>query len=542
MTVKSICIFIFVCLYMRPIESLYSAIAAKKITHLDRGRFTHSRLHTNTDSISVDSIDRNDNKYIIPTYKDLMKFSSAAAATWLLQPVLSLIDTACIGMSSNNINTVAQLAAVGPGIAWIDSSSYLASFLGVATTNLFATALADKNVEEQKTITSHSLFISLYIGILLNVAQYTLAPILMRTLSGTAVNSIPYAIEYCRYRSFASPIAVPTMILQSILMASRDSFTPLKAVCVGAVANIIGDYLLVTVLKYGSTGAAIATTIAQYIGFAFLVTQSILKVKKKHASKISATITSRSTTGITVSTASFIRESIKVPRLKDISKFLSFSGPLFIILFFKSFLWSYTTYSVAAAGTVQLAAHQISINIYLFFVIFGDVFSQSSQTYIPSYLSGSNPSKVAITACSLLLKKIGKATIVCGTVNTIISALLQVYGNNLFTKNIDIINKMRSAAPFLGLSILPHSLMAMYEGSMIATRDINFHLGSYIATGSLFIIAMNAIKARRLGIEAVWLSMALFQWIRLGLFGFRVSHKLKQRMASAPMSTSMTIG
>jgi len=58
---------------------------------------------------------------------------------WLLQPILSLIDTSVVGI--NKMSTVAQLAALGPGVAWIDSTSYLFQFMGIATTSLYVNAL-----------------------------------------------------------------------------------------------------------------------------------------------------------------------------------------------------------------------------------------------------------------------------------------------------------------------------------------------------------------------------------------------------------------
>ena len=41
----------------------------------------------------------------------------------------------------NAATTVAEFAGLGPGIAWIDSTSYLFQFLGMATTSLYANAL-----------------------------------------------------------------------------------------------------------------------------------------------------------------------------------------------------------------------------------------------------------------------------------------------------------------------------------------------------------------------------------------------------------------
>jgi len=58
---------------------------------------------------------------------------------WLLQPILSLIDTSIIGM--NTLSTVSELAAIGPGIAWIDPTSFIFQFMGIATTSLYLDAL-----------------------------------------------------------------------------------------------------------------------------------------------------------------------------------------------------------------------------------------------------------------------------------------------------------------------------------------------------------------------------------------------------------------
>lgn len=40
-------------------------------------------------------------------------------------------DSSVVGMSgsANGVSSIAQLAALGPGIAWIDSSSYLFQFM-----------------------------------------------------------------------------------------------------------------------------------------------------------------------------------------------------------------------------------------------------------------------------------------------------------------------------------------------------------------------------------------------------------------------------
>jgi Na+-driven multidrug efflux pump len=180
-------------------------------------------------------------EFAVPTVTELINFGLPTLGIWLLQPVLSLIDTSVVGMSSSAASSVLQLAALGPGIAWIDSTSYLCQFMGMATTNLYALAISEGDDVKQKKVLSHASIIATGLGFLLFAIQYIYAKPVVTLLAGSAVQSIPYALSYSRIRSFASIIAVPTIVGQAAFLASKDSITPLKAVFLGSVINIVGE-------------------------------------------------------------------------------------------------------------------------------------------------------------------------------------------------------------------------------------------------------------------------------------------------------------
>lgn len=82
-----------------------------------------------------------------PTSLALLKFYFPCLALWISGPLLSLVDTSFIGLSAKanalgGAGSAAQLAALGPATTFIDGSLYLFAFLNVATTNLYASALA----------------------------------------------------------------------------------------------------------------------------------------------------------------------------------------------------------------------------------------------------------------------------------------------------------------------------------------------------------------------------------------------------------------
>lgn len=397
---------------------------------------------------------------VVPTIVDLLKFGLPTLGIWLLQPILSLIDTSVIGMSAASGSSVLELAALGPGIAWIDSSAYLCQFMGMATTNLYAIALSEGDIPKQRKVLSHATILSTALGLILFGIQYVYAKPIVTILAGSAVESIPYALAYSRIRSFASIIAVPTIVGQAAFLANKDSVTPLKAVLVGSIINIVGDLILVCALGKGIVGAAWATTLSQIGSALYLLYASVkntlesTKNDSNSPNNTSGTYTDDSSNDLKSSevegrTAVInevrkqkaiekerdkrdMKDLILVPGIRDITSFLSFCGPLFFVLLMKAFSWSYTTYACSPAGPISLAAHQIVLNLFCIFAIFGDAVSQISQTYLPPYIGGKNITKKMFTDAKTIIKNIMKISFSLGLFNCIFSFLaVSKYGQKV---------------------------------------------------------------------------------------------------------------
>jgi len=61
--------------------------------------------------------------------------------------------------------TAAQLAALAPGTLVCDSSAYVLTFLGIAATNLYATAIAEGRPDNASRVLSNSLALAVLSGI-----------------------------------------------------------------------------------------------------------------------------------------------------------------------------------------------------------------------------------------------------------------------------------------------------------------------------------------------------------------------------------------
>jgi Na+-driven multidrug efflux pump len=74
----------------------------------------------------------------VPKTIHLVTFMIPTFGMYLANPILSLCDTAYVGLYGDAV----ELAALGPGCALCDMMCYFANFLAVATTSLLASAIA----------------------------------------------------------------------------------------------------------------------------------------------------------------------------------------------------------------------------------------------------------------------------------------------------------------------------------------------------------------------------------------------------------------
>lgn len=114
------------------------------------------------------------------------------------------------------------------------------------------------------------------IGIVLSVLVALLAEPLSRLLNAPA-EALTRTVSYVRICGIGFIVIMAYNLLGSIFRGIGDSKTPLIAVAIAAVINILGDLLLVAVFKMGAAGAAIATVFSELMS----VVISILIIKKK---------------------------------------------------------------------------------------------------------------------------------------------------------------------------------------------------------------------------------------------------------------------
>lgn len=465
-----------------------------------------------------------------PTNLQLFKFYFPCLALWISGPLLSLVDTSFIGLSAKAgavgaSGSAAQLAALGPATTFIDGSLYLFAFLNVATTNLYASALARGGSEKKNKLGNDELpgegvvrtaaKTALYSGVGLMIFLLMVARPLIALYIGPEAAASPglldAAHEYVQIRALSMPTSLLGGVLQAALLGAKDSVTPLVAIAYSTVVNVGGDYLLVNRLHMGLKGAAIATLVAQVAGTIAMIGPARRKL-----------ITKGSSLGLL---PRWITNA--APDEINGRTFLKFATPVLTLILGKISAFGFMTNSAAGLpGQPQtLAAHQIALSLFFFASPFLEVISQTAQTFLPAYgvLPDAKRGKKADVqewkaASNRLVFRLEKVGLLVGAFIASVVGSLIAFAPGVVTKDIGVQSAAKPLAAILAAGAFLTAPVAVSEGTLIAQKELSFLAGVYFISTALLPPVLRRIRSGGGPVSQIWICFALFQLFRSSCF------------------------
>lgn len=193
-------------------------------------------------------------------YKLLFQFALPLMLGNIFQQMYTLVDTMVVGKGVG----VDALAAVGAS-DWLNWMCFgmvagLAQGFSIPMAQEFGAGHKDKL---RKTIGNAISLAVVCAVVMLIIFQLLARPVLV--LLQTPEEVLPVALRYIRIFFAGTPIVMAYNVFAATLRAMGDGKTPLYAMIVASVTNIVLDVLFVIVLPFGIAGAAVATLIAQVV-------------------------------------------------------------------------------------------------------------------------------------------------------------------------------------------------------------------------------------------------------------------------------------
>ena len=208
--------------------------------------------------------------------KILLKFSIPIILSYLITELYNMVDTIFVGREVGP-KGIAALVLVFPIQRIIVA---LGVMVAVGTSTSFSRCNGKHDFEKARKVLKNGFSLSYSVMILLTITVLLFGDKILIML-GSSENVLPLAKEYLYLVIFGSVFLSMTLFISHVMISLGNPKMSIISNSIGAITNIVLDFILVTKQGMGVEGAAIATTISQIAGFAYAYYQ-YRKVTKEY--------------------------------------------------------------------------------------------------------------------------------------------------------------------------------------------------------------------------------------------------------------------
>lgn len=196
----------------------------------------------------------------------LLKFSLPVLFAMLLQAMYGAADLLIVG----RFGAAADVSAVSTGSQIMQTITSVITGLSMGSTILLGQKIGQKKPEEAGDVIGAGVCLFAVLALLLTAAMTLFAAPFCTAMQAPA-EAFDKTVDYVRICSGGAVFIVAYNVLGSIFRGMGDSKTPLLAVLIACLCNILGDLLFVAVFHMAAAGAALATVLAQALSVVLCV-------------------------------------------------------------------------------------------------------------------------------------------------------------------------------------------------------------------------------------------------------------------------------
>lgn len=218
-----------------------------------------------------------------PLFKLIMRFSIPSIIAMFVNALYNIVDRAFIGQYVGE-SALAALTIAFPLMMFVFS---VGALFGIGSAALISIKLGESKPDVAQNIFGNVISIVIVSSVLIvGVVMIFLNPLLI--FLGATESVLPFAYQYMSITLFGTIFSLSSFVLAALARAEGAPRLSMFSQIMAAVVNIILDYLFIVTLNWGVTGAAIATIISQFTGFAILAYyfffsgDSLLRIHKKY--------------------------------------------------------------------------------------------------------------------------------------------------------------------------------------------------------------------------------------------------------------------
>lgn len=210
------------------------------------------------------------------TYKKLIKFTLPTIIMMIFTSIYGVVD----GLFISNVVGSDAFAAVNlimPAIMIIGTIGFM---FGTGGSAIISKTLGEGDQEKANNYFSMLIYLEIILGVIFTILGLLIMEPIAK-LFGATDTMLPYCLTYGRILIIGITAFILQNSFQSFLVVAEKPGFGLVISIISGLTNIIFDFLLIYVFKWGVAGAAIATITSQIVGAIIPLLYFIRKNKTK---------------------------------------------------------------------------------------------------------------------------------------------------------------------------------------------------------------------------------------------------------------------
>lgn len=399
----------------------------------------------------------------------IRRLALPALGALAIDPLVSLVDTAFVGRLGAE-----ALAALAVASAVFLAVFAVFNFLEYAVTPLVANDVGAGRLDAAGRTTTAALGFAVVAGVVAGAVLILVAPTLIGFFAVEGAVAAE-AVTYLRIRLLAMPAMLALMVGHGSYRGYQDTRTPLIVTVGLNVVNLVLDPLLIFGLDMGVAGAALATAIAQWLGAVWFAVLIFGLHRKRLGISLGRPERSAVLPLLWAGRSLIIRNAALI-------------GALTI-----------TTAVAARVGTVQLAAHQIAVQVWVFLALVVDALAISGQAMVGKDLGSDDVLAARSVSDRLLVLGLG-----VGFAVAIGLVIVGPWIGGWFTSDEEVKMALRDVYPFLVIMQPLNALVFVWDGIAIGASAFRFLAWSMVGAAVVTIVLLIPVIPLGLGLIAVW--------------------------------------
>lgn len=412
-----------------------------------------------------------------PHDREIARLALPALGTLVAEPLYVLADTAIVGRLGTD-----ELAGLALASTVLLSVHALMIFLAYGTTATVSRLIGAGDERAAATVSVQGLWLAAISGVVIAALVVPGGEPLLRLLGGDGA-ALDQGLIYLRVSLAGIPFLLLTLAGAGASTGRQDTRTPLRIAVAGAVANLVVESVLIFGFGFAIGASALATVVAQVgTGLVFVVAVG------RWARAVAA------------------------PARPDRRALVALAtGSWALVLRSVALRGSFTLAAAVAArlGTVELAAHQIAVQIWGTLALALDAVAIAGQALTGRWLGAGDADRARAAARRMI-----ELDVVVGVAAAVAIVVVRRPLAEVFSNDLAVVAATANVLVWVALTQPLSGFVFALDGILIGAGDLGYLARTMAAAAAAFTGLAAVVLATGAGLGWLWSSLVVFMALR----------------------------